>query len=66
MRFDTTGFQQLWIICQARSDIAWLSGRGGLDPLSIEYAAAGSDISEKGGRPVRTCLEKVSWKVSYR
>lgn len=37
--------------------MSWLSSRGGLAPLSIEYVAATSVMSENGGCPVKTCVE---------
>lgn len=56
-RLEGTPSQHRSIISHTRSEMLWLSGRGGLAPLSIEYVAAGSLISENGGRPVRTCPE---------
>ena len=56
-RLEGTPSQHRSIISHTRSGMSWLSGRGGLAPLSIEYVAATSVISENGGPPVRTCPE---------
>ena len=56
MRFDGVLSQHRSIICHIQSEIPRWLGRGGLAPLSTEYAAAISVISKKGGRPVRTYL----------
>ena len=65
MRFEGTWCQHRSIIYHSRSGISRLLGRGGLAPLSMECAAATPAISEKGGRPVRTCLESANRTVIY-
>jgi len=57
MRFEGRLSQHRSTICHIRSEILQWLGRGGLVPLSMEYVAAISVISKKGGRPVRTYLE---------
>ena len=60
MRFEGTLCQHRLTIYRTRPDISRWLGRGGLAPFSMEYAAATPAISEKGGRPVRTCLESAN------
>ena len=55
-RLEGTPSQHRSIRYHTRSEISWWFGRCGLTPLSIEYVAAISVISENTGRPVRTCV----------
>lgn len=51
------------VLCQHRSimshtlfETSWWSSRGGLAPLSINWAAAASDMPKNGALPVRVCF----------
>jgi len=57
MRFERVLHQQRSIIYHNVAGISWWSTRNGLFPVTIEYIAAISVISENGGCPVRTCVE---------